>query len=352
LRVVVACLLLGAAARNLETELEGYTYSEFCKDFGKQFNATREANFEMNKATIIRHNSEKHSWTLAVNKFADMLPAEIKATYRGFSLSARNELKSASTTATLPYMGPLPTSVDWRTKNVVSAVKDQGGCGSCWAFATTETVESFVALKTGTAPPILSPQDVVSCAKNPNHCGGSGGCGGATAEIGLAYIQGAGQAFEKDYPYRGVTGTCTDKPRTKYISGYKDLGTNNYTALVNALAFIGPMAISVDANSWSFYSRGIFDGCSLKNIDLDHAVQCVGYGTEDGKDFWIVRNSWGPSWGESGYIRLLKHSDGDMKWCGIDKKPADGVGCKNGPPQVTVCGTCGIWYDNCYAIPL
>jgi cathepsin L len=345
-------LSVTATRTNFETDLESYSYADFCTDFGKVYDEGRAATFNANKALIIKHNSEQHSWTMAVNKFADMTKEEFKNHYRGYSPALRAS-KPRVLDANMPApAGPLPPSVDWRTKGVVSPVKDQGSCGSCWAFATTQTVESYVALKTGKAPPILSTQDVVSCAPNPNHCGGDGGCAGATAEVGLTYIATAGQALEKDYPYRAVTGSCQSKPRTKYISGWKDLPTNNYTALVYGLAEIGPMAVSVDAGSWSFYSGGIFNGCSLNDIDLDHAVQAVGYGTENGKDYWIVRNSWGSGWGERGFIRLLKHSDGDMKWCGIDKKPNDGTGCKDGPPQVTVCGTCGIWYDNTYAIPL
>jgi len=128
------------------------------------------------------------------------------------------------------------------------------------------------------------------------------------------------------------------------------LPENNYTALLTAIATIGPIAVSVDAMPWMSYSSGVFTGCGLARIDINHAVQLVGYGTAGGKDYWIVRNSWGSFWGESGYIRLFKHSDGDMKWCGPDPSPADGTGCDGGPPVVTVCGSCGIWYDSSYPV--
>jgi len=124
---------------------------------------------------------------------------------------------------------------------------------------------------------------------------------------------------------------------------------------VQAVANVGPIAISVDANAWGGYSRGIFTGCpkAPRNVIIDHAVQLVGYGTDPATklDYWIVRNSWGGSWGEQGYIRMEKHSDGDKsKWCAIDNRPQDGSGCDGGPPQVTVCGSCGIWYDNSYPV--
>jgi len=242
----------------------------------------------------------------------------------------------------------LPSAVDWRQKGVVTPVKDQGGCGSCWAFAAVETIESAVILATGKTV-ILSPQNMVSCTLNPQHCGGTGGCAGATSELGYEYVAGAGIASEKDYPYRGVTGKCDEsKPKSAKIVSYVKLPENNYTALLTAVATIGPIAVSVDAEPWMSYSSGVFTGCGLSRIDINHAVQAVGYGTDGGRDYWIVRNSWGSFWGESGYIRIFKHSDGDSKWCGPDPSPQDGTGCDGGPSQVTVCGSCGIWYDSSY----
>jgi len=191
---------------------------------------------------------------------------------------------------------------------------------------------------------------MVSCTPNPQHCGGTGGCAGATSELGYQYVVDKSISSEKDYPYRAQTGRCDEtKPKVVKASGFVKLPENNYTALVTAIATIGPMAVSVDAGPWMSYSSGVFSGCGT-HVDINHAVQAVGYGTAAGKDYWIVRNSWGAFWGESGYIRLLRHSDGDMsKWCNIDHNPADGTGCDGGPPQVTACGSCGIWYDTSYA---
>jgi len=216
------------------------------------------------------------------------------------------------------------------------------------AFATTESIESAYALNQNTAAPVLAPQNVVSCTPNPNHCGGTGGCGGATAELGIDYVRDNGIALNADWPYTATNGQCTSHPKYATVSGHIKLGENNYTDLINAIATIGPIAVSVDASTWSIYRSGIFDGCNQKNPDIDHAVVAVGYGTESGTDYWIVRNSWGASWGEEGYIRLLRHSDGSSQWCGTDTSPSDGSGCDGGPKTVTVCGTCGIWYDNCY----
>lgn len=139
-------------------------------------------------------------------------------------------------------------------------------------------------------------------------------------------------------------------PAAASVTGYIKLPENNYTALMNAVATIGPIAISVEADTWSFYGRGIFPAtsCNYKNTDIDHAVQLVGYGTEGSKDYWIVRNSWGAGWGEQGYIRLERTSDGLP--CNEDTTPGDGSACPPFPKEVTVCGACGILYDTCYPV--
>jgi len=244
----------------------------------------------------------------------------------------------------------LPSSVDWRTysPSIITPPKDQGGCGSCWAHAATESVESFVALGGGPLEN-LSRQNLVDCVPNPNDCGGMGGCAGATAELGFEYVSQSGMATEAAYPYAGVNQPCnTSVKKAAKVASWVVLPNNNYTALLVAVATVGPLAINADANSWFSYSSGVFDGCSFANIDINHVIQLVGYGTDAGADYWIVRNSWGPGWGEGGYIRMQKHSDGGMQWCGPDTRPQDGVGCNGGPSTVTVCGSCGMWYDTSY----
>jgi len=250
----------------------------------------------------------------------------------------------------------LPTSVDWRSKGVVTPVKNQGGCGSCWAFASTETIEAYAALSVN--PPtqvILSPQQLVSCAPNPQHCGGTGGCEGSIAELAFDYVaKVGGMTTERAYPYTGRDTPCAYNNKTTppavTLTGHVKLPENDYASLMNAIATVGPIAVNVEADTWFSYSRGIFpaSGCHLDNTDIDHVVQLVGYGTDAGQDYWIVRNSWGPGWGEAGYIRLERTSDG--KPCSPDKTPADGTACEPYPSQVTVCGTCGVLYDASYPV--
>jgi len=252
----------------------------------------------------------------------------------------------------------LPESVDWRTKGVLSKVKNQGGCGSCWAFATTETLESHAAMTTN--PPTvleLAPQQLVNCAPNPQQCGGTGGCEGSIAEIAFDYIaKNGGQTKESNYPYTARDGPCqynpTKTPPAATVEGYVKLPENNYTALLNAIATIGPIAISVEADTWSLYGGGIFPAtsCNLKNTDIDHAVQLVGYGVESGKGYWIVRNSWGSFWGENGFIRIERNLNNGTLPCNFDTTPGDGDACPPYPSKIEVCGACGIISDSCYPV--
>jgi len=157
-----------------------------------------------------------------------------------------------------------------------------------------------------------------------------------------------GLSTEADYPYQGEDESCINSqviPLAK-ISGYVNLPSNVLLPMLNHLVNNGPMAISVDASAWSFYGGGVFDGCDQSSPDLDHAVQLVGAGNDPQYgDYWFVRNSWGEDWGENGYIRLRRTQE---LRCGIDTSPQDGDGCNGGPPNVTVCGTCGILYDGVY----
>jgi len=247
----------------------------------------------------------------------------------------------------------LPSSIDWRRALVITDVKDQGQCGSCWSFAAAESVESYYAIAGGKLS-VLSEQQILDCTPNPNQCGGTGGCGGATAELAFDQLtKMGGLSSEWTYPYtsyygeNSVCNTTRTHPVAK-VTGYVNLPTNQPSHIMRHLALRGPLAISVDAGKWSFYESGVFDGCNQTNPDLDHAVQLVGYGTDEfNGDYWIVRNSWSPSWGESGYIRLKRTS---TLRCGYDITPGDGDGCKNQTKPEYVCGTCGILYDALFPV--
>ncbi|CAE7600552.1 RD21A [Symbiodinium pilosum] len=236
---------------------------------------------------------------------------------------------------------PNPTAMDWRSKGVVTAVKDQGGCGSCWAFSATETVESHYAIQSGKLL-TLAPQTYVDCVENPQECGGTGGCEGATMELAFNLTITKGIALETSMPYKGRDASCPTYTPAVKASAYVRLPVNDASALETALATKGPVSVTVAAGSWQLYGGGIFSGCSQGSDNtLDHGVQAVGYA----KDYWLVRNSWGPSWGEKGYIRLSRASD-DKTF--IDHRPADGEACKPYPKTQTIGGECGVLFDSSY----
>lgn len=254
----------------------------------------------------------------------------------------------------------LPLTVDWRDvngKSYVSPPKNQASCGSCWAHAAVETIESHAAINLDTPVMELSPQQFVDCIQNPDGCGGTGGCEGATAELAFNYSQ-FGVTLNSEYKYTGRDGACKPMQPAVFVGSYVQLPINDASALLNALATVGPISISVAASSWSFYQSGVFDGRRGRgcDVEVDHAVQAVGYGTDadTNKDYWLVRNSWGATWGEGGYIRLARNQGNEP--CAEDKKPLDGVCGKTGEcacgSNVTYCGVCAILSDSSYPTEL
>jgi len=342
-----------------EFSFEQYA-AEFNKVYTKAEHPARKAAFEASLAEIRAHNeaTPTPSWFKGLSEHSDKAPEEfasLKGLHRGVfhsTFAAREGLRvDPAASSFMPA-----ADLDWRTEGVVTPVKNQGGCGSCWAFSATETVESAYGMATRAATgraasiPLLSPQQLVDCAPNPEHCGGTGGCEGSTQPLAFQYlIDAGGHDADKDYPYTARDGACKAKANTPVvgITGLVDLPTNNYTALMHALSTAGPIAISVDA-SWGAYESGVYKpAASGISTTIDHAVQLVGYGTEKGTDYWLVRNSWGESWGESGYIKLERFGEGKEP-CGTDKRPADGFGCDGGPSQITVCGTSGMLSGSSY----
>lgn len=373
---------------------------------GNDFNqmAMRQAAFERNlKQGYNRQlkQQEKVSYLLGINQFIDRLPEELP---RGYDRMKSSQVRSSSTVVNtvahttsvsrrlqnkreerenmflnalggkLLDVSELPKEVNWRMKGVTTPVKNQGGCGSCWAFASTAVLESHIAIQTQNHILFeLSEQQLVSCASNPQHCGGVGGCAGATAEIAYEHVRLHGMVEEWGFGYQDYHGADVNCSLTLKDSGgnktfyhgavitikdYAVLPSNNYTALMNAVARLGPVAVSVACLPWQFYSSGVFHAPLNpgKATDIDHLVVLEGYGTdqESGEDYWLVRNSWSPMWGEGGYIRLKRVDEYE---CGMDNTPEDGDACtfddEGNPvtptPQL-ICGNSGILFDS--VIPL
>jgi len=359
--LIMKVLILSLAFLALASATSLSQFKSFEQKFGKSYKSqterlTRFATFMKNVKEIEEHNkSGKSTYKKVINKFADMTQEEFKV-MNGY----KNAPKPGQVYADVRdvKMEDLPASVDWRDKGAVSAVKDQGYCGSCWAFATAETIESYLQIESGNSVvEELSAQHITSCTPNELSCGGTGGCQGSIPQLGMVYTQLFGLTKEEDYPYTsgnlGVTGNCKYKPSTydtvATLRGYEVLPRNNLEAVMNHIANVGPLSVAVDASSWSFYGGGVFDGCDYdRNIEINHAVQLVGYGTESEGDFWLVRNSWGPNWGDNGYIKLKRES---TVVCGTDDTPLMGTGCvDDGNDVLTVCGQCGVLFDVVYPI--
>jgi cathepsin L len=360
----IALCVAAVAAKPSWRELKGYTFEQFVADFKMDYKAgsadyaDRKAIFDAELARVVAHNAGGAKWKENVNTMSALTAAEKKA-FNGRAKRTAAAHQPAYHTALKANSFPkspvsvLPSDVDWRTQGVVSAVKDQGHCGSCWAFAATATIESHVAIASGQLFD-LSPQQIAACSPNPDHCGGTGNCMGATAEVAFDYVAGSAgltESFQYGYTeYFAEESACAvpaEAVPKATIDGYTKLTENNYDDLMNAVASVGPIAVSVDASTWSAYSSGIFDGCNQRKPDINHAVVLMGYGEDNGAKYWLIRNSWSASWGEAGYIRLAR-SDGEQDKCGTDTTPHDGSACDGQDEPVTVCGTCGVLYDSSY----
>jgi len=352
--------------------------------------------FTKNKAAVearnLAYEEGASTWKATLNKFADFTEYEKKSLLgyrrvggwfekRGYTVPAGTSLlegavsmsatvdSSASfveiqghegrTKETTERVG-MAESVDWRPKAQHSSqmVLNQESCGSCWAMAAVGALEYHSELKTGKMQP-LSWAQLIDCVPNPQECGGDGGCNGATAELAFEFVKNNGLAERNHYgglgsaagKNVGTPSRCTPSVASVSTTGWQRLPENKLWPLLDALTNEGPVVVSVAAGSWMHYDSGVFDDCRLDAV-IDHAVLLLGYGVDKRSraKYWLIRNSWGPNWGEDGHIRLLRHDqdEGHAGWCGVDNEPKLGVGCKNGPATLPVCGMCGILSDSSY----
>jgi cathepsin L len=303
--------LVGAAAAD--------QYDDYKVQFNKVYNGPEDdehrQTFMANLRMIEEHNAQGLNFTMGVNQFTDL-------TQEQYRVAAGLGWKPAPTDGTMPVLSThvhngeeLPPSVDWTTKGAVTRVKNQGQCGSCWSFGTTGGIEGAWQVATGQLKS-LSEQQLVDCSKFPNM-----GCSGGNPSVAVNFETKHNLCTEESYPYHAKKGRCKhDKTCTAAIpqggvTGYNKVGGLFGASKHDMMSAIQqqPVTIAIEADQSSFqhYSGGVLtSNCGTK---LDHAVLAVGYGFENGNNYWLVKNSWGTSWGASGYIKI----GSDTNLCGV-----------------------------------
>ncbi|KAH8370819.1 hypothetical protein KR093_005101, partial [Drosophila rubida] len=310
--ILVILLLIGLSHANLEEEFESFKqiFNKIYKDVTEH--DQRKQIFKDNSELISQHN-ELHaaggkSYKMGINQFSDLHSEE----FQQLMLSSINS--TDFTTGIHQIFTPsssvqIPDSIDWREKGAVTGVKDQGGCGSCWAFATIGTLEGQNFIKNQQLVS-LSEQNLVDCSKN------DGGCQGGWPDNALNYIKDNGGVDTEDsYPYEAKDGECRFNPEHigAKVTDIVVVASDDESALATAVAEKGPISVAVDASFFQHYQGGILDEPSCQG-GVNHGVVVVGYGHDDtGGDYWLVKNSWGTSWGENGYVRMARNKNNQCK---------------------------------------
>lgn len=309
-------------------ELVNQEWTTFKMEHGKSYKSDVEERFRMkiymdNKHKIAEHNANyemnKVSYKLKMNKYGDMLHHEFINTLNGFNKSVNTMLRSQRPPIGAAFVEPanveLPATVDWREQGAVTPVKDQGHCGSCWSFSATGSLEGQHFRQTSILVS-LSEQNLIDCSGKY----GNSGCNGGLMDQAFQYVKdNKGIDTEGSYTYEAEDDKCRYNPRNSGASdvGYIDIPEGNERKLKAAVATVGPISVAIDAShqSFQFYSEGVYYEPKCSSEQLDHGVLVVGYGTDDdGKDYWLVKNSWGETWGDKGYIKMARNKHNH---CGI-----------------------------------
>jgi len=316
LRYILLTVIVGLS---LAERLTSPHFEEFMSVHGRSYESEEEHNsrywtFYKNMLQVdLLNKLEQGSATYGMTQFSDMTTEEFKALYsRPISekdLFYADMMPEAEDVEEEFYNND---EVDWRTEGAVTPVKNQGQCGSCWAFSTTGNIEGRWFIKTGDLIS-LSEQELVDCDKVDYGCEG-----GLPFQAYAEVMRLGGLVKESDYKYKGVEKKChMDKSKVvATVTGREQVSTNEKT-IAAYVAKNGPVSIGINANMMQFYEGGVAHPRKYlcKPSELDHGVLIAGYGTDGGDPYWLVKNSWGPSWGEEGYYRVYR-GDGT---CGVNK---------------------------------
>ncbi|KAI4893070.1 hypothetical protein NFI96_023250 [Prochilodus magdalenae] len=325
MRVLLAVAALVVVAGAASVSLEDLEFHAWKLKFGKSYvsgedESRRKMIWLDNRKLVLEHNlladQGLKSYRLGMNHFADMDNQEYQAKFAR-CLKSSNRTRSRSTPALLRQAegATVPHTVEWTEQGYVTEVKNQGECGSCWAFSTVGALEGQMFRKTGKLVP-LSEQQLVDCSWLYEN----GGCEGGLMDKAFQYVmENGGLMAESSYPYEETEGMCRYKSKEVVAGcrGFEMLPSGDENTLQLTLAAVGPVSVAIDAgqNTFQLYESGVYDDPYCNNMDLNHAVLVVGYSTDiQGQDYWLVKNSWGTDWGDEGYIKMSRNK---RNQCGI-----------------------------------
>ena len=311
--LIIALIAIASCAIDREEQQDFLKFQEFCAKYGKNYESLQEylARFKVFRQNLRRMEDRADANAMfieGVTKFSDLTPNEFRRTYLNLDVNVLNTIHFEEAEPILHFGAE--ENFDWL--DVLNPVKNQGSCGSCWAFSTVANLEGLYYIKYGQHKR-FSEEMLVDCDTTDS------ACNGGLMEYAFDWIKSnGGLMLEGDYAYTGKKGTCKSDS-SKYavkVTGYKKLSSDDETDILNYLVETGPLAIAVNADPLQNYNSGIasYSKSTCDPSGINHAVNLVGYGVENGTKYWLVRNSWGADWGEDGYFRMLRGSG----TCGIN----------------------------------
>ena len=300
-------------------------FIDFVKRFDKVYDSlevmeSRFRQYRENMEYVDLQNSMQSNYTLGETVFADMSQDEFRQYKNSFQVGSSSCTKFQDVSHEGLWKTLESSELDWRSKGAVTPIKDKGQCGSCWSFSATGAMEGAWQIAKGDLVS-LSEQQLVDCSAGVHY--GNHGCNGGLMDGAFQYAIDNGMCSEDEYAYKAKSGSCQTCKTVVTISSCVDVTPQNEVDLEKAVS-IGPVSVAIEADTRTFqlYTSGVItsDACGT---NLDHGVLVVGYGTENNTPYWLVKNSWGTSWGENGYVKIGKSdSTRTPGVCGIAMEPS------------------------------
>ena len=297
-------------------------FNNFLQKYDKQYNSYEEFDhrfkiYSINSDFIEQHNLHNNEYKLGENQFTDLTHEEYRDQFSWNSKLGQYQCPINHKLEQTDIQRDTPEEIDWRDGGAVTPVKNQGKCGSCWAFSSTGAIEGSNAIVNGNLVS-LSEQQLVDCSRDD----GNNGCNGGIMDDAFEFAIKTGICSERNYSYKGTDGTCRKCIGLIHVDKCYNVPQNNELALKAAVS-LQPVSIAIEADkpAFQFYSHGVFNGTCGTN--LDHGVLLIGYGSENGQDYWLVKNSWGDTWGDQGYIKIARTEMTNSRGqCGIAMTPS------------------------------